>query len=36
MFESIWNELVKSKEEGRIKFEFDEKQNRKTNFEENE
>lgn len=36
MFESVWNELVKSKEECRLKFESDEKQHQKLVFEENE
>ncbi len=36
MFESVWNELVKSKEDGRLKFESDEKQQQKTVFNENE
>lgn len=36
MFESVWNELVKSKEEGRLKFKSDENQYQKPVFEENE
>lgn len=36
MFENVWNELVKSKEEGRLKFESDENKYKKPVFEENE